>query len=198
MFSVRKHCTQGQLPLAVFAPVVYGFLMGFTTLAATTAATAAALPRVLEYSAYKQESKNLAKAADMQERFSNEQSESMIATALHNMRAESRNANDRMSQAYADAGSSNLVGDGSVALRETDLATRLQDEINLNAAAAMDQANATRRQGAFDAWNTRLASQRAKSMARGSIISGLGSLVGGLASGLAGGASGSGKGAGRA
>lgn len=171
--------------------------MGFTTLAATAAATSAALPRVLEARAYKKESKNLAQAADVQEKLSIEQSENMINTALRNMRAESRNANDQLSRAYADAGASNLAEDGSVIARETDLASRLQDEINLHATSALQEANTTRRQGAYEAWNTRMASQRAKSMARSSLISGIGSLVGGLGSSLASSFGSSGNSAGR-
>lgn len=160
--------------------------MGFTTLAAVTAATAAAVPRIMESRAYKQESRNLSKAAQMQERLSTEQSEAMIATAMRNARAESRNANDQMAHAIADAGVSNLAEEGSVITRERDLATRLQDDINLRTDSALQDANNTRKQGAYDAWNTRLSAQRARSMARGSLISGVGSLVGGLASGLAG------------
>lgn len=160
--------------------------MGFTTLAAATAATAAAVPRLMESRSYKQESRNLTKAAAVQERLANEQSEAMIATAMRNARAESRNVNDQLSHAMADAGASNLAEDGSVAVRERDLATRLQDDINLRTDSALQDANTTRKQGAYDAWNTRMAAQRARSMARSSLISGIGSLVGGLASGLAG------------
>lgn len=167
--------------------------MGFTTLAAATAATAAAVPRIMESRAYKQESRNLNQAAKVQSRLATEQSEAMITTAMRNARAESRNANEQLSRAMADAGASNLAEDGSVAVRERDLATRLQDDINLRTDSALQEANATRKQGAYDAWNTRLAAQRARSMARGSLISGIGSAVGSLASGLAGSIAGSGS-----
>lgn len=160
--------------------------MGFSTLAATAAATAAAIPRLTETQSYRQESKNLARAANTQERLANEQADNMIATALRNMRAESRNANTALSHAYADAGASNLAEEGSVVSRERDLATRLQDEINLHATSALQDANNTRTQGAYEAWNTRLAAQRARSMARASIFSGIGTLVGGLGSVLSG------------
>lgn len=172
--------------------------MGFTTLAAATAATAAAIPKVLEARAYKQESKSLSAAADVQERLSNEQADTMVNTALRNMRAESRNAQDRMGQAVADAGASNLATEGSVAVREADLATRLQDDINLRATSALQDANTTRRQGAYEAWNTRQAARRARSAARGSLISGVGSLLGGLGATLATRVAGSGNNAGRA
>lgn len=108
----------------------------------------------------------------------------MITTALRNMRAESRNANDTLSHAYADAGASNLAEEGSVTARESDLASRLQDEINLHANSALQEANNTRTQGAYEAWNTRLAAQRSRNMARASLFSGIGSLVGGLSSAL--------------
>lgn len=171
--------------------------MGFTTLAATAAATAAAVPRVLEARAYKQESKNLAKAANTQERLATEQSEAIINTALRNARAESRNAANELAHAYADAGASNLAEDGSVVARERDLATRLQDDINLRTDSALQEANTTRNQGAYDAWNTRMAAQRSRSMARSSLISGIGSVVGGLGASLLGAAGGSGSSAGR-
>lgn len=158
--------------------------MGFTTLATAAAATAAALPRMMEAQAYRQESKNLAQAADTQQNLANRQSDNMIATALRNMRAESRNANEALSHAYADAGASNLAEEGSVTTRERDLATRLQDEINLHATSALQEANNTRTQGAYEAWNTRLASQRSRAMARASAFSGIGSLIGGLSSSL--------------
>ena len=159
--------------------------MGFTTLATAAATTAAALPRLMEAQAYRRESKNLARAADTQELMANRQSDNMIATALRNMRAESRNANETLSRAFADAGASNLAEEGSVTARERDLATRLQDEINLHANSALQDANQTRTQGAYDAWNTRLASQRSRAMSRASVFSGIGSLVGGLSSSLA-------------
>lgn len=138
----------------------------------------------MEFRAQKQESKNLRHAANVQEKLANNQSENMIATALRNMRAESRNANEELSHAYADAGASNLAEEGSVATRERDLATRLQDQINLHATSALQEADTTRTQGAYEAWNTRLAARRARSMARASIISGLGATLGGLGSSL--------------
>ena len=167
--------------------------MGFTTLAAATAATAGILPKLYEAKAYKQESKNLNAAAAAQEQLSQSQAEAMISTAMRNARAGSRNANDELAHAYADAGASNLATEGSVVAREADLATRLQDDINLRTETALQEANDTRRQGAYNAWNTRLAAQRSKSMARGSLISGIGSLVGGLGAGLAGTVGGSGS-----
>lgn len=172
--------------------------MGFSTLAAATAATAAVLPRVMESRAYKQESRNMMNAAKQQERLANNQAEVITDTAMRNMRAESRNANEQLSRAIADAGASNLAEDGSVAVRESDLATRLQDEINLRANSALQDANTTRQQGVYDAWNTRNAAARAKSMARGSMVSGVGSLIGGLGSSLSGMFAGSGNSAGRA
>lgn len=159
--------------------------MGFTTLATATAATAAAVPRLLEAKAYRQESRNLNRAAAEQEKLTAAQSEAIINTAMRNARAESRNANEQLSHAHADAGASNLVEEGSIAVRHADLATRLQDDINMRTEAALDEADSTLKQGAYNAWNTRLAAGRSKSMGRAGIISGIGSLVGNLASGLA-------------
>lgn len=172
--------------------------MGFTTIAAATAAAATAATKMMESRAYKQESKNLKQAADVQERLANDQANKMQTVAMRNARAESRNANDELSHAAADAAVSNLAEDGSAAVRETDLATRLQDSINLRTDSALQEANATRDQGAYDAWNTRNAAKRARGMARGSLISGIGSLVLGLGSALGSASSGSGNNAGRA
>lgn len=167
--------------------------MGFSTLAAATTATASMVPRLMEAHAYKKESKNLLRAADTQEHLANEQANAITKTALRNARAENKNANAELSRAFADAGASNLSEDGSVAVRESDLATRLQDEINLHTDTALREANTTRAQGAYDAWNTRNAAMRAKRMARSSIISGLGSLVGNLGSSLGGSGSSGGR-----
>ena len=167
--------------------------MGFTTLAAATAATASVLPKLYEAKAYKLESKNLNAAAAAQEKLTEAQAEAMVNTALRNARAGNKNAHDELGHAAADAGASNLATEGSVAVREADLATRLQDDINLRTEAALQEANTTRQQGAYNAWNTRMAAQRSKSMARGSLISGIGSLVGGLSAGLAGSTGGSGS-----
>ena len=122
-----------------------------------------------------------------------QQSKAMINTAMRNARAESRNANERLSSAYADAGASNLAEDGSTVVRERDLATRLQDDINLRTESALQEANNVRTQGAFDAWNTRMNAQKSRTMARGSLISGVGSLIGGLGSSLLGSLGGSGS-----
>lgn len=155
--------------------------MGFTTIAT---AAALALPKVMESVSLRQQSKQLSQAAQVQERMAHRQADSLTATAVANQQRSARNANSQMDKAAADAVASNLVADGSARVREMDLATRLQDEITNAANTSLQQANATREQGAFTAWNTRNTAARAKQQARGALLSGVGSLFGSLAGSL--------------
>lgn len=146
--------------------------MGFTALAAT----AAALPKAFEgYTAY-QQGKVLNKTAKEQIRLTESQAKDIEHTAATNQQRAARNANASMASARADAGASNLATDGSVAVRERDLATRLQDEIKANANAALDQANKLRQQGAYNAWQTRQHARQSYAAALGSGFSTIGSI----------------------
>lgn len=104
----------------------------------------------------------------------------MRDTAAANMQRGARNANARMAGVRLNALSSNMTGDGSVAVRERDLATRLQDEINANADSALADAENVRRQGALDSWQTRQAARRSGAQAIGSGMSAAGSLFAGV------------------
>lgn len=157
--------------------------MGFTTIAS---AAALALPKVIESASLRRQSKQLYQVADAQERLAYRQADSLTATAVQNQQRAARNANAQMDSAHADAAASNLADDGSTHLRERDLATRLQDEITAQANAGLQQANSTREQGAYTAWNTRNAAARAKSQAYGTLFSAAGSLFGSLAGSLSG------------
>lgn len=161
--------------------MAYVVCMGFTTIAT---AAAIALPKVMESVSLRQQSKQLAQAANVQQRMANRQADTLTATAVANQQRATRNANDRMNQAVADAVVSNLTGDGSARVREMDLATRLQDEITNTANTSLQQAHATREQGAFTAWNTRNTAARAKQQSHASLFSGVGSLFGSLAGSL--------------
>ena len=155
--------------------------MGFTTFAT---AAAVALPKVLEYASLRRQGKELSQAAAVQQRLADRQADALTDTAVSNQQRAARNANAQLNSAHVVAAASHLMDDGSARLRERDLATRLQDEITNNANASLQQAQSIREQGAYTAWNTRNTAARTKNQARGTLLSGAGSLFGSLASSL--------------
>ncbi len=155
--------------------------MGFSTALATTAAIA---PKVLQAYTYHQQGKALKSAAAQQQQLTNQQAAAMENTASENQRRAARNANSRLASARADAAGSNLLPEGSIAVRERDLATRLQDEITANANNALHEADSVRKQGALNAWQTRQAARQSGVQAIGAGLSSLGSLFSGIASDL--------------
>ena len=144
--------------------------MGFTTLATTALAVGKILPDAMQAHALNKQSKSLNSAANEQLRLAERQASHITSVTLANSRRGARNAAMQMGSARADAAASSLATEGSAHLREQDLASRLQDEINTTANATLHQANQTREQGALNAWNTRQAAAQAKA---GSISSGL-------------------------
>ena len=152
--------------------------MGFATDIVTTSATV--VPQLVQADIYRKQGKALEATANEQLKLANQQAGAMRDTAAANMQRGARNANARMAGVRMNALSSNVTGDGSVAVRERDLATRLQDEINANADSALSDAENVRRQGALDAWNTRQAARRSKAQAVGSGMSAAGSLLAGI------------------
>lgn len=156
----------------------YDARMGFTTIAT---AAAAVLPKIMEADALHRQSKQLNQAAAEQERLAARQADTLTTTAVANQQRGSRNAGEQVAQARTDAAASNLADTGSTRLREVDLATRLQDEITNNANVTLQQANATREQGAYTAWNTRNSAARARNQARASLFSIGGAIAGALA-----------------
>ena len=154
--------------------------MGFTALAAT----AAALPQMMQATASIQQSRALRKTASAQLRLANSQAAAMEDTAAVNQRRAARNAEEHMSQARADAAVGNLLAEGSVAVRERDLATRLQDEITANANAALRQATDVRQQGQLNAWQTRQAARQSMVQGVGAAVGSIGSLFGNISSSL--------------
>lgn len=152
--------------------------MGFATDIVTTAATV--VPQLVQADIYRKQGKALEATANEQQKLANQQAGAMRDTAAANMQRGARNAHARMAGVRMNALSSNMAGDGSVAVRERDLATRLQDEINANADSALADAENVRRQGALDAWNTRQAARRSKAQAVGSGMSAVGSLLAGI------------------
>ncbi len=129
-----------------------------------------------EYSSGKKQSKELNKIASAQEAAGLSQSDAMMVTARSNAQRAARNAEGELGAARLDTASSNIAGDGSSHLRDRDLATRLQDEINNNANSALQNADNVRNQALIDAANTRNDAYAAKTTANSAITSGLGSL----------------------
>ncbi len=160
-------------------PIILG--MGFANIATTAASV---IPQIFSYSAQRQESKNLNRAAGVQERLARQQSDSIVNTTIRNQIRANRNANDEMASAHMEAVASNLADSGTARVRERDLATRLQDEINANANTTLQQAHTTLQQGLFNAWNTRNQAKQAKANAMATGIGAIGSLIGGIAKGL--------------
>ena len=148
--------------------------MGFTTLTtAAVSAAANALPHALQAYALNKQSKSYNSIAEEQERLSNRQANRMEDTAVANQQRASRNAAAQLAMARADAAVSNLATEGSAHTREQDLATRLQDEINHQADAALDEADHTRKQGAIHAWHARNYAAQAKTRSVSSIFQAL-------------------------
>ena len=148
--------------------------MGFT--AATATALAGASAKVVEALGQHQESKALRRAAGATEQMARNRAASIRGIALENQRREQRNAQMELSHARADAAASNLLAEGSVAARETDLATRLEDEIAMRTNSALAEADLTQAQGALDAWNLRQQARNTKLGMVGSLLGGTGSL----------------------
>lgn len=153
--------------------------MGFTTI--TTAAVAA--EKALEAAASHGQARALRQAAAAQEQSAARQAEQMVNTAAENQRREQRNAQTQTAQARANAAASNLLREGSTLARETDLATRLEDEIAARTGAALNEADNLHLQGTLQAWDTRLQAKAAKHRSFGSLLGAAGSAaeaVGGL------------------
>lgn len=142
--------------------------MGFQTV--TTLATAAEnlASAVGEY----QQGKALKKAAAQQEALSAGQAESMTHTALQNQQREQRNAAMQMAQVRADAAGSSLLREGSALQRETDMATRLADDITNRTNAALQETDRVRMEGALEAWNTRVQAANARRRSVGRLLGG--------------------------
>lgn len=163
--------------------------MGFSTVAAAATAAEKTVEAVASY----QQGRQLKKVANMQEQNAADRADAMVNTAMENHRREQRNAQMVTAQARADAGANNLLREGSALNRETDLATRLEDEITARSRAALQEADAVRLQGTMEAWDTRLQAKAAKRRAFGSLL-GAGVSAAGAAGSLFGSAGGAAEG----
>ena len=147
--------------------------MGFTTLTTAAVTAANALPHALQAYALNKQSKSYNSIAEEQEKLSNRQANRMENAAVANQQRAASNASAQLSMVRADAAVSNLATEGSAHTRELDLATRLQDEINNQADAALDEADHTRKQGAIHAWHARNYADQAKTRSVSSIFQAL-------------------------
>lgn len=147
--------------------------MGFAT-SQVIGAAATAVDKTMEAVGGFQQSRELRRTADEQAKLAAAQAEKMTATALKNHQRGQRNAALQLSQARADAGAANTVREGSTLQRETDLATRLEDELTAQTTAALQDADNLRMQGAMEAWNLKQQASAAKTRAVGSLLGGAG------------------------
>lgn len=152
--------------------------MGFSTVAAAATAVEKTVEAVGSY----RQGKQLKQVAEMQAQNAENRAGAMVNTAMENHRREQRNAQMQTARARADAGANNLLREGSTLNRETDLATRLEDEITARSRAALQEADTVRLQGAMEAWDTRLQAKAAKHRALGSLLGAGVSAVGALGS----------------
>ena len=165
----------GKHPYLIIVP------MGFTTLATSALTAMQALPEAMQaYSAY-QQGKTFNNIARKQEALAQQQAAAMNDTAVDNQQRAARNAAMQLSHARGDAAQSQLLHEGSIAAREKDLATRLQDEISAQANAALDQATRTRQQGTLQAWHTRNSAAQARTKATTAALGSVSSLFSGIA-----------------
>ena len=161
--------------LAAAPRVRYAAGMGFATTLLSTAA--AVVPGLMQASALRQQSRALNQTASLQRNLDEQQARAMTSVALENQIRASRNAQMELASARSDAAASNLASEGSVVVREQDLATRLQDSITNAANEELQQVNTLRLQSTYNYINTRNSAARASYGAYSS-------LVGGVASGV--------------
>lgn len=153
--------------------------MGFTTTAILSTAAAVAGKTVQAVAEHNQ-AKALEQAADLQQQLQERLAAAMTSTALENQRRGLRNARMETARARGDAARSNLAADGSSLTRETDLATRLEDDITNRTNAALQEVNTLRTQSALDNWDTRNQARQSRVRSLGTAISAAGSLFSGI------------------
>ncbi len=162
--------------------------MGFptiATIAATAVTTAAAVaPKIYEAKAAAKQAQALDQAADTQQKLADQQAAVVENTAMENQRRGNRNALAELASARVDAAASNTAQEGSTYVRGVDLATRLQDEINSAANEQLARADQIRRQGAYDAQDTRNQATQSRATRKAATVSGVGALFSGIARGL--------------
>lgn len=156
--------------------------MGFPAVATllTTASTVAG--KAMEATAERRQAREFNAAAAERLRLAENQAGAITRTAMENSRREQRNAHAQLATARADAAASGIAASGTATVRETDLATRLEDDINNRTNAALHEANTLRSQGAYDAHDLRTQASQARSRSKGAWLGAAGALFQGLSS----------------
>ena len=153
--------------------------MGFTT--TTILATAAsAAGKAIQAKAEHDQGKALEKAADVQQQFTERQADAMTNTALENHRRGQRNAETEVARARGDAARSNLAAEGSALTRETDLATRLEDDITNRTNAALQEVNTLRQQSVLENWDMKNQALQSRVRSLGSALSATATIFNGV------------------
>lgn len=156
--------------------------MGFTTTATILTAAAAVAGKAVEAAAERKQARAFNAAAEERNRLAENQAAAVTRTALENQRRGMRNANMQMASARADAAGSNITASGTAVVRERDLATRLEDDINNSTNAALQEADSIRAQGAYDALDLRNQASQARLRSKGAWLGAAGGIFRGLSS----------------
>ena len=88
----------------------------------------------------------------------------------------------QLATARADAAASGILSSGTAEVRERDLATRLEDDINNRTNAALQEANTIRSQGTYDALDLQAQGSQARLRSKGAWLGAAGGLFHGLSS----------------
>lgn len=153
--------------------------MGFTTTTIISTA-AAAVGKAIQAKAEHDQGKALKQAAEAQRQITERQADSMTGTALENHRRSQRNANMELARARGDAARSNLATEGSALTRESDLATRLEDDITNRTNAALQEVNTMRRQATLENWDMQNQARQSRIRSLGSALSTAGTIFNGV------------------
>lgn len=153
--------------------------MGFTTTTILSTA-AAAVGKAIQAKAEHDQGKALKQAAEAQRQITERQADSMTGTALENYRRGQRNANMELARARGDAARSNLATEGSALTRESDLATRLEDDITNRTNAALQEVNTMRRQATLENWDMQNQARQSRIRSLGTALGAAGSIFNGV------------------
>lgn len=154
--------------------------MGFATIAAAVTSAFKAYGDYQQAGALKAQAKMTSQAGDAQAKLMERDAAANDAVALQNDRMQRRNARSELAAVRADNAVSNLMSDGTGLERETDMATRLEREINVQTDDALRRSSNMRAQAAYTRWDSDLTASSLRRQAHGSNISALGNLAGSL------------------
>lgn len=128
-------------------------VMGFETelitkaVSSTLGAGASAAKSILSSQAQKQAARNAKAVSDHNQEFITSKANIIGEETTENSLRMRQEANRKMGEARTDAGSSSVVTDGSIAMRDIDLATRLETEILDSMRSGFNQANNLKQEG---------------------------------------------------